>query len=344
MKKAFIIVFYLLIALLSTVILFFAISTVLNFRPDEIKEIATEQKPDILPDTLSVMTWNIGYAGLGDNMDFFMDGGEKVRDTRERTEKNLQNIISEMKKVCADIYFIQEIDKKAHRSYGINEIEAIRNAFPSYHIYYAENFKSWFVPVPLREPIGRVDAGLVILSKYKPKKVVRFQYPSKFPYPVSLFNLKRALLSAYFITSDGREIMFGNTHCTAYDTGGMRQQEAEFLKTMYSDMSGEKVAFIVGGDWNQYPPEYKPSKKETDNKYFSPVALDVSGVEKYGRVVSDLKNHTARYNDFIYSESSTKTLLDFFFVSNDIEVSMVKCVDLNYHSSDHNPVVINIVL
>lgn len=36
---------------------------------------------------------NIGYAGLGDNMDFFYDGGRRVRDSRERTARNLKEIV-----------------------------------------------------------------------------------------------------------------------------------------------------------------------------------------------------------------------------------------------------------
>lgn len=329
---------------IALAVLFFAISTIIEFRPASEEVIAEEDNYDVLPDTLRILSWNVGYAGLGDDMDFFMDGGQRVRDTRERTEINLDNILVEMKREEADIYFIQEVDRRSHRTYNINEIEVIQRSFPDYHLYYAVNFKSWFVPVPLKEPIGKVDAGLLILSKYKPEKVVRYQYPSRFPYPVSLFNLKRCLLSAFFHTSDGKEIMIGNTHCTAYDTGGMRSKEIDYLSAMLSALNDEGNRFIVGGDWNQYPPEYQPSREEIENKFFSPVALDISGIESFGQVACDINSHTVRYNDFVYSENSTRTILDFFVASNTMEVLSIKTRELNFHSSDHNPVFMEIVL
>lgn len=40
-------------------------------------------------DTVTCTSWNIGYCGLGANMDFFYDGGNQVRTSEEKTEKNL---------------------------------------------------------------------------------------------------------------------------------------------------------------------------------------------------------------------------------------------------------------
>lgn len=344
MKKLLKVVLWIIGVPISLFILFVAISTVFEYRPDDQEIIYEGPESDILPDTLTIMSWNIGYAGLGDNMDYFYDGGKMVRDSRERTEENLSNIISELKKADADVYFLQEVDKKAHRSYNIDEIQMLADAFPEYYLYYAPNYKAWFVPIPLKEPIGNVDGGLVILSKYLPSKVVRYQYPSKFPYPMSTCNLKRCLEAAYFSTKDGGEIVLGNTHCTAFDTGNMRQVESEFIFNMLSSLKESGSEFVFGGDWNQYPPEYFPSKEELENEFFKPEKLSMDRLDEVGSVVCDLTCHTARFNDFVYSETSTRTLLDFFIVSEGVdEVSMV-ARDLQFHSSDHNPVIMKIAI
>lgn len=73
-------------------------------------------------------------------------------------------------------------------------------------------------PVPLRAPLGRVQAGVVTLSRYAPVSTVRYGYPSAFGFPVRLFNLKRCLLEAEFVTRGGDTVWIGNTHNTAYDT------------------------------------------------------------------------------------------------------------------------------
>lgn len=45
------------------------------------------------PRTLSVVTWNIGYGGLGRESDFFMDGGSQIHPLgRQIVEKNLAGI------------------------------------------------------------------------------------------------------------------------------------------------------------------------------------------------------------------------------------------------------------
>jgi len=266
-----------------------------------------------------------------------------VRDSKERTVENLNRIIEQILRFDADVIFLQEVDRKAHRTYGINEIEAISQALPGYLTYFAPNFKVWFVPSPLKEPIGQVDGGLVILTKIKPLSVRRVQYPSRFPFPVSMFNLKRCILEADFKTSDGRIVHLDNTHCTAFDTGGMRTAENQFLKTRLLSNCSIGDSFIVGGDWNQYPPEYVPGKDELDNQFFVPEKFDTCGMNTYAKVVCDTTKYSMRFNDRPYDPlSSTKSILDFFVVSKSgMEPISMEIVDLDFLSSDHNPVVMN---
>ena len=50
---------------------------------------------ETLPDsgTIRVLSWNTGYGALGDNADFFMDGGKSVNTaSRERVLKNISDI------------------------------------------------------------------------------------------------------------------------------------------------------------------------------------------------------------------------------------------------------------
>lgn len=193
-------------------------------------------EPVFLPDTLTVLSWNIGYAGLGDDMDFFYDGGKRVRDSRRRTLENLRNIVAELRKADADIMLLQEVDCDSHRSYGIREVDSLRAAFPGYVLSFAYNYRAWWVPIPLRSPMGRVGSGLVTLSRVVPLQAQRVQYPSAFPFPVRLFNLKRCLLALQFRTAGGDTVLIGNTHNTAYDAGGMRDAEMRFLGGMLRRM------------------------------------------------------------------------------------------------------------
>ena len=296
-----------------------------------------------IADNLKIVTWNIGYGGLGSNMDFFYDGGTQIRDTEARTMRNLGGILAEMKAMDADIYLLQEVDECSRRTYRINELAMLQAAFPEYHLYFACNYRSFFVPVPLRSPMGKVASGLVILSRYRAEKVERLAYPSRFPFPVSLFNLKRCLLAATFRLPDGGLLAVGNTHNTAYDAGGMREQETGFLASWIDSLQSQGVKVLVGGDWNQYPPAYVPGEDETANPHFSVAPLRFSAFDANGRIVYDSSGKTLRYLDKPYSRNSTLTVTDYFYVSHSLSSSDARlCGNVGFSCSDHRPVCITV--
>ncbi len=295
-----------------------------------------------LPDSLRILCWNIGYGGLGDNMDFFYDGGTRVRDTKERTMENLSAIIATIREQDADIVLLQEVDLDSKRTYHIDECAMLHEALPEYYMYFAYNYRSFFVPIPLHEPMGRMGSGLVILSKFRPDTVVRHQYPSRFPFPVSMFNLKRCLMTAQFTLADGSTLIVGNTHNTAYDTGNMRSVESDYLAQLFRKYTDEGIRFVFGGDWNQYPAAYVPSPEEDDNEHFSTVRLEEGKFSPYGRVEYAEDEKTLRHLDCVYGPESVLTVTDYFFLSHDLKASAVKMLPLEFRNSDHNPVIVTI--
>lgn len=308
-------------------------------------EAAAKNSAAQITDSLKIVTWNIGYGGLGSNMDFFYDGGTRIRDTKARTLENLKGILAEMKALDADIYLLQEVDECSRRTYRINELAMLQAAFPEYHLYFACNYRSFFVPIPLRSPMGKVSSGVVILSRYRAEKVERLAYPSRFPFPVSLFNLKRCLLAATFRLPDGGLLVVGNTHNTAYDTGGMRDQETDFLASWIDSLQNRGVKVLVGGDWNQYPPAYRPGEDEAANPHFAVAPLQASAFEATGRIVYDSSGKTLRYLDKPYSQSSTLTVTDYFYVSHSLSSSDARlCGNAVFAYSDHRPVCITVCL
>ena len=203
------ILLYILAAAAAAFLIFLITAAITDYRPAEketlrdLSGLSTGTSAEVLPDSLSILCWNIGYGGLGDDMDFFYDGGTQVRTSRERTRANIDGIISEIRRHSPDVILLQEVDECSRRTYRINEVEMLRGAFPDYHIFLGYNYKSFFVPIPLKAPMGRVASGVVLMSRIAPEEVTRWQYPSRFPWPVSMFNLKRCLLTATFRLADG---------------------------------------------------------------------------------------------------------------------------------------------
>lgn len=348
MKRPFRILLFLIGFALGGFVLFIAVMRIREWRPAPVETVYASPQGtacDTLTtgDTLRIVSWNIGYAGLGDDMDFFYDGGTRMRTSRERTLDNLHGIIGLLTREAyerqADMILLQEVDFDSRRSYGMNEYDSIRAALPGYHGWRGLNYVCDFVPIPLSAPMGRVESGLAIFSRRQPQTVIRYAYPGGFAFPVRLFNLKRCLLDLEIPVRDStgkvHTLHIGNTHNTAYDSGELRNGELRFL----SERSAEEPYSITMGDWNCHPPGYVPSRAATEDRYFRPLPIDRADFPPEATFVYDGSTPSVRYGYEPYRAGhTTTTVIDFALCGPGIEAVAFETIDLGFKDSDHNPV------
>ena len=108
-----------LILLAAVVIL-----TALEYRPAQTETLYTNSGKRTISagDSMTILTYNTGYAGLSKDEDFFMDGGSKVMpDTKALVKHNMKGIAGILNAADADVYFLQEVDINSKRSYHMNE-------------------------------------------------------------------------------------------------------------------------------------------------------------------------------------------------------------------------------
>ena len=157
------------VALLLVVIaaVFLALMTYLEYKPAEKEVLHTNSKVEPYSlDTLRLLTWNIGYAGLDSNMDFFMDGGKRMRQTEEKTNENLEAIISFLSDYQnVDFCLLQDVDIKSRRSYQIDELSAIALAMQQHLAFFALHHQAELVPVPISNPMEVVESGIAVFSR-----------------------------------------------------------------------------------------------------------------------------------------------------------------------------------
>ena len=142
--------------------------------------------------TFTVLSWNVGYCGLGEESDFFMDGGKTVRTDKDLVIKNFAGIQGFLSGVKADFTLIQEVDSGSGRSRGVDEVTTLRQKQGQTSAY-ALNFSANYVPYPW-PTLGRVHSGLLTFSRYEITEATRISLPCPFSWPVSMVNLKRCLL------------------------------------------------------------------------------------------------------------------------------------------------------
>ena len=325
-----------------------------DYKPDEKELIAQPENPSILKDslTISLLTWNIGYAGLDKDMDFFMDGGEKVITPEDRCLENISGVSDFLKKNdTIDFILIQEIDRNSKRSYRIDQYKKVAGILSTHHPFFAKNYKVFFVPVPPANPMGKVLSGIATFSKFTPLSSTRYSLPGHFGFPTQLFQLDRCFMVSRYKIENGKELVLINTHNEAFDKGGIiRKAQMERLKEFVLNEYNSGNYVIAGGDWNQYPPDFKPSF--SGNKPFTGqignfnlVGIESGYVPAEWGWIYDPSTPSFRTLMAAYDPATTPTsICDIFLISPNVESVSVKCHNLGFANSDHNPVIMQVKL
>ncbi|MCB0806174.1 MAG: hypothetical protein KDC05_10280, partial [Bacteroidales bacterium] len=293
---------------------------------------------------IRLVSWNIGYAGLGEEMDFFYEGGKMVRPTQERNKIYLSGIASFLEsQAFRDFILLQEVDFDSKRSYGENQFKEVAGLLPAFVSSIALNYKSGFVPVPFTEPMGRVEAGLVTFSKYQPVSAARIATPGSYAWPMRLFQLKRCFLVNRFHTNSGKDLVLIHLHNSAFDDADeLREQELGLLKEIAVKAFEEGNYVIAAGDWNQNPPQWMTDKtKKYEVDQVRPIVQSHFPSDWTWAFDPSLPTNRDVSAPFDLQNSKT-SLIDFYLLSPNIKLLQVETIDLEFENSDHLPVTIEV--
>ncbi len=331
-----------LLVSIGAFLLFLLYASVDDYKPEERLRLFTAELPTTLSDSssLNLLIWNIGYAGLDASMDFFYDGGEQMRPSETGVRSNLEGIRTTLKPFSNyDFILLQEVDLNSKRSYHINQTEVFGEDFPGHQSFTGINYKVFFVPIPISNPMGQVYSGLHSLTKYTPLTVDRFSFPGNYSWPMSLFMLDRCFLVQRLPVSNGKELLIINTHNSAYDDGSLRQQQMDYLKGFLLHEYQKGNYIIVGGDWNQTPyglePELPGYKFDTINLNF--VEKDFPGPGWSWAYDPSLPTNR-RVSTPYQQATSLTTVIDYYLLSPNIKAEEVETINTGFQYSDHQPV------
>ena len=299
-------------------------------------------------DSLTVMTWNIGYGALGDNADFFMEGGEMVETADEaRLQKNLKGIAKGIGDVSPDITLLQEVDSDSTRSHHVDET-AYLDGLWSDDVSTEALYHSGFVPYPL-PPIGTVHMNLQTLSKYPASEATRIQLPVPFKWPVRTANLKRCLLVTRIpLKGSDKELVVVNLHLEAYDDGAGKMEQTKMLRTLLETEYKKGNYVLAAGDFNQSFSNVDMTDYAIRDGVWAPGVLDVSEFSDDFVLRMDNTTPTCRGLDQPYAgvpeDSVQYYMVDGFIVSKNLKIDSLETQDYGFRNTDHNPVVLEATL
>lgn len=292
--------------------------------------------------TLSIITWNIGYNGLGKEMDFFYDGGKQVRTNEKLSLKYLKNNLAFIERLDSiDFWFFQEVDLHSKRSYFVDQMQELTESLSEYNRAAAINYSVSWVPVPIFNPLGKVKGGMMTFSKHAPIEASRYAYPNIAAWPDNLFLLDRCFILTRFLLSNNKHLVLLNTHNSYYVTNdSLRKIELDIIREKMLEEYNAGNYVIAGGDWNRLPTKFNDVFRGDMTK------LQIAMPTFHNDFLSqdwmwafDTVQFTNRELNFPYDELETKkSSIDYFIVSPNVELIKNFVFPLNFENADHNPV------
>lgn len=322
--------------------------TITDYKPETVTELEHHGKSipgEIGDSTFTFLTWNIGFCGLGAEMDFFYDGGKMVWPTPELVKNYTAGVLEYLQSVDSiDFIFLQEVDKNSARTRKQDETRLIGEKMNGFTMSYGINYNVKFVPLPFTNPLGKVEMGQVSLTRYLPELSQRYSYFSAYSWPKRLFMLDRCFILSRFKLENGKELILMNTHNSAYDVGGkLRNMEMPLIRDLMLEEYTKGNYVVAGGDWNQNPPGFDPGKVDPTFPAIKLEVLDQSLFPADWQFVFDPEKPTNREIDAPLTPGKTEvTVIDFFILSPNVQLEKIQVFQQKFKYSDHEPVFMKI--
>lgn len=298
--------------------------------------------------TFSLLSWNVGYCGLGKEMDFFYDGGKQVRPLFDDYQRYLNGILTSLSRLdTMDFIMLQEVDKDSKRSYNTDQEEIFSGEIKDFCFSFATNYEVKFIPFPILSPMSKVLGGQLSMSRFQAVEATRIASPSNFSWPKRLFFLDRCFLLSRFPLGGDTSLVVINIHNSAWTEGAeLRKAEMNLLKKTILQEFSKGNFVVVGGDWNQNPPGFNPPGfARGDKVWLMKPPLDKDFLPENWQWAFDASYPSNRDISAAYDKGKTlTTVIDFFLLSPNIKLKEVKTLDNGFENSDHNPVYLSFSL
>lgn len=249
---------------IATLGLLFIVAVYLStYHPADVEEtpISCEASAPVLPQkySLKVLSWNVQYMA-GKTYVFYYDildgSGKDDRPSRVEINKTTAEVARVIDDEKPDLMLLQEVDEGAARTDDEDQVKTLMAKLKTKFPCHASAFywKSAFVPHP--RIMGSVGLKLSTFSRFNIGRSIRHQLPLMPNDPLTKqFYLKRAVHEVRLPVAGGGELAALNTHLDAFAQGtNTMEQQVALLRGLLSRLDGDKIPWVLGGDFNLLPP------------------------------------------------------------------------------------------
>jgi endonuclease/exonuclease/phosphatase family metal-dependent hydrolase len=304
------------------------------------RDIERAPAPDLAQagDTLDIVTWNLGYGGLGAGSDFIADGGTHYfPPSQSAVRENVAGIEAQLRaQTDADVILIQEIARGGPVNYWTDVRAGVERALPGRDITFFADFKTRLMPWPLRMVHGQ---AIYSLRTVEGADVVALPAEDS-----GIFGVRRRYASPLVRLAGDRNWTIASVHLAAFDEDATvrTRQLRELLAWAQGEYaSGRRV--VIGGDWNLQLVETDFPHATEERFLFWLFPFPADALPEGWRIAADAGVPSVRTNHKPYvAGENYVTTIDGFIVSPNVAVESVAGVDLGFQHTDHQPVRIRV--
>ncbi len=288
---------------------------------------------------LDIMSWNIGYAGMGKDSDFILDKGKQYRPpSKNLVEENLTAIKQYITTSNADIIMLQEISKRSWSTYQLNVHDSIKLSLPEYDWTYSDDIRTRWLAWPLTTRMGNATISRIPLTAAEtralPLEPGFFLGMFRKEYKMHIVRLQQEV-----------EWVLVNLHLSAFDSfkDSIREQQLQTVVKFAQEEYAKGNHVVLGGDWNLRltPTDFPHTTAEEHLFWIRDIPLEAT--PEGWEWATDPNIPTVRTANQPYREGENFLLIiDGFLVSPNVEVLSVYTDDLRFEHTDHHPVRITV--
>lgn len=287
--------------------------------------------------TLAVLTWNIGYAGLGKDADLIIDKGQSIRALSElQIARAAHGIADWLAAQSSDVICLQESAKAGFLTRGVPLRSIIAETLTQRQSVFWTDMRSVLVPRLLK-----VDHGMSVHSRISFRACHAELLPQDDTYFFGILKKHYGfIVSRFAIEEKGREWVVFNIHLSAFDTdGAARKEQLKHLMRRAQAEYSQGNFVVIAGDWNMRlsPTDFGHQSDPASllwTKDFPQEALP-----KHWQLAFDPMTPTVRSLNKAFNPGETySTIVDGFVYSPNVQLSGISAANMGFELADHQPV------
>lgn len=284
------------------------------------------------PRELSLITWNLGYAGLGAESDFIADGGAHLfPPSGAAVSRNLDGIAATLEANPADVYLIQEMAARGPLTYWRDVRGRVRRALAGNDALFYADVRTRFWPPPLR-----LVHGPGLFSRYPIEQAEMVRLPDE---PGRMGGVVKRRYG-FIVARIAPDWTIASVHLSAFDEGAQtrRRQLAALMAWGEAEHArGRRV--VIGGDFNYLLTDIDFPHTTAHEHLFWVHAFPREALPAGWRIAADADTPSNRTNNQPYREGENfRSVIDGFILSPGVELVAAEGVELGFRHSDHQPV------